>query len=534
MADFETNNELEIEDDFLLLADQTSEQEDDLEVIDDSQMISVQDSRYWIKINGTVWDKVRWEGLNISLKKYTQRNTASFEIWAEKHTPEVLQEVEIFWGDELSTARKIFGGFVTNIEERFDGLLKKVSVSCQDYSFKLDKMLVVGEFSGSLFSVTKAIVSEFGGDFTTIGVEGQDVQLKLYKANYEPLSKVLDKLCDTYGFEWYIDVNKDLNLFRSGEKQAPFKITDTSGVAVWNSVVINKNIDEIKNSIFVRGGEFVSENILGENLDHQVDGENDILKLGYRYRNYELLADGTPLNVGIDFVNSFEDGFDALYNNQEKLLRFPEDSPLQELDKPVIFRGNRRIPVRVLVEDDESIQKYGQEFQFLLMDTNIESQESALDRAMVEIARFADEARDLEFVTRKNGLNVGQRITVNSIRRGISQDYIITGVQITSRTPVDLEYRVTAMSSQKKDLIDVMQGLLLQQNAGATIADDEAIVFIKSFKELNTWSGVWTDQPFGFEDGDAIEPIWVAGKYYPTDENDRKRVPRTDTGVPTA
>lgn len=492
---------------------------------EDARTQNVTRSRVFVGIDGVDYShRVDWTSLFYSQKKGGNRNPFSFNIKNPQGEIDGLSEVQIKYGEDFASAEVFFGGYVTKTERRYDGLLEILSVSGLDYSWRLDKKLVIGEFSGSVRDIIDSIMDFAPNEFE---VKATDVigEVDLVRFNYIPVSEALTEVCDMFMLEWYVDSQKKLNIVRG--KDAPYTLEDEDDTYLWNTLRITDDYEQIKNSIVIRGGEFISNIESEESLDTQIDGENDVLLLGYRYRSPQVyIKAGTPqeqqLTLGLDNLDSFDNN-DVLYNVQEKLLRF--ETPLNDTDKPVVFRGFRRLPIRIAISDDESIQDLNTEFEFLIVDRTIESQKMALDRARAELDKFSTAIADITFTTDKEFFEVGQIVRLKSQIRGIDEKFVITNISAIAINPFKLRFDITGMTVKKLNLIDVLKRLLLAQAKNITISPDEVLTLITEFKErIRFEEGAFT---FNVD----ADYIWVAGPYTPIDGNDQNRSTRADTGA---
>jgi len=122
--------------------------------------------------------------------------------------------------------------------------------------------------------------------------------------NYEAPSKAIQRMAELFQWEWYVDELKGIHFFQKFDKLSPFNLTDTNGKYIFRSLQVNNNADQLRNSIFVRGGDYLAAQIT-DNVSHQADGINKIFKLGYKYANYSLSVDGVSTPVGVDNLDSY-------------------------------------------------------------------------------------------------------------------------------------------------------------------------------------------------------------------------------------
>ena len=498
------------------------------ELVDNVTVQNVTQSRIFVSVDGVDFSsKVAWESLSYSKQKGGNRDTFTFQMKNPDFELVGLEEVLIKYGIDFATSEPVFGGVVTKTQQSFDGLIKTQTVEGADFSWKLDKKLVVGEFSGNLPTVIADIMAFAPNDFT-IGSVTLDAKVDRVRFNYVSVSEALTELCDLFLLEWYVDTDKRLHI--SQPRPAPFEMEDENDSHLWNSLRLSNDYEQIKNSIIVRGGEFVSNIESEEHLDTQVDGENTVFTLGYRYRNPQVFFNTgdwneRKLTLGLDNIDSFVTN-DVLYNYNEKVLRFPEDTPPLLTDRTVTFKGYRKLPIRIALTDDEAVTNLGGlEFEFLIIDRTIESQAVALERARAELNRFSEEIVDVHFQTFKDFLDTGQTIRLNSSLRGVDENFTITSLTAQAVDPFKFIYSVAGITQKKMNFIDIMRKLLLQQSKNIVISDDEVLTLIVEFKELIKFD----DTDFEFTTDGAW--TWVVGPYVPSGPSDTNRSVRADTGA---
>lgn len=122
--------------------------------------------------------------------------------------------------------------------------------------------------------------------------------------NYTQPSAAFKKLAELFQWQWFVDENKDIHFFAQLTEPSPFNLTDTNGTYIFRSLILNKNADQLRNSIYVRGGEYLASAIT-DDLTHQVDGTNKIYKLAYKYANYTLNKTGVRQAVGLDNIDAY-------------------------------------------------------------------------------------------------------------------------------------------------------------------------------------------------------------------------------------
>lgn len=142
--------------------------------------------------------------------------------------------------------------------------------------------------------------------FTRNGAEDATQIVDNIVFNYEYPSKAFQRLAELFAWEWYVDQDKDIHFFAKFDKASAFNLTDTNGKYVWRSLSLNNNYDQLRNSIYVRGGDYIADEIIDE-LSHQADNVNKIFKLGWRYKNYELIVNTFQKSVGVENLDEYSD-----------------------------------------------------------------------------------------------------------------------------------------------------------------------------------------------------------------------------------
>lgn len=506
-------------------------------------------TRVFIKINGVdQTELINWQSFRWSQNLTNKQDTLSFRIEhidSKGYTPSVNDEVTLWLGDSLATAQKVFGGNIVEIAESIKGQQIVIDVSVRDFSFIMDAKLVARRFENqTVAQIIETLKNDYmPAGFTTNNVNC-DVTIPAIAFNYIPVSECLKELAQLTGYDWFVDENKDIHFFAKETHSAPFEVKDDNGSYIKGTLKIKHKIDQLRNSIYLRGSEYLSTNTVTEDLSHQADGANKHFKLAYRYKNYTLKVNGQVKSVGIDNLDD-PANFDALYNFTEKVIKF---NTAPAAGDTVTFEGNIYIPLRIKWKDNTSISKYGEEFQFLIVDRTIDDLDTAKDRARAEIVAYADQLDDGRFATYRDSLRVGQSIKVESAKLGISQTFTIVRVNARARTQFKgLRYDVVLADKQKMDFIDIMQQLLLAKTKEIKLDENEELVQVDGYFETVGMQEQWSvetyprENPVFEEQVSAQEnwrvdpwngqtPIYVAGPYYPADDNDRKRQTFADHG----
>ena len=468
-----------------------------------------------IKIEGVDRSSlIDWRTFQLEKVLTHQIDTVSFMIrkhGGQTYKPNLLDDVEI-----LDNGSKIFGGSVVEVEDSVEGLLQKIRITAKDHTHEMDRFLVVDVFENTTVdAIIQDIVDNvLPAGFTTNGVEvTNDVEFAAF--SYEQPSKVLQQLAELTGADWYVDENKDIKFFLKNTQTAPFNLTDTGENYFFNSLRIKQDVKNLRNTIYVRGGEFKGD-LFTE--DQEADGDAKVFVQGFRYSNITVKVDAVAQTVGIDNLDEPAD-FDCLYNFQEKAIKFRDDNK-PTAGQVLEVTGNPHIPVIIKTKENVSIGQFG-EFEHKIIDKSIDSKEGARQRAKAEIIAWAEEVSEGEFRTKKSGLRVGDNINVQSDIRGIDEDFIINRITTRLQTPDTFIYDVSLVTQRTFGMIEFLQQQLIQKDKEIEITRDEVLDKIESaietikLSESKTVSTVHNPQSESvtFNEGVTVRPLDYAVEF---------------------
>lgn len=433
--------------------------------------------------------QIQMNSLRIDNILTNKRDTLEFSILnntGDTYKPNLGAEVIV-----LDGATTIFGGIITNIESKANayGIIQH-EINCQDYTRLLDHKLVSNSFTNETVNDIMQFLKDnyFPSGFTITNVDAP-VVIEYVAFNYKPLAVCIQELANALNYDWYVDYAKDVHFFAKESTPAPFNLSDSGGTHYYDSLVIRKDNSQIRNSIVVRGGEYIGSQLT---TDIQTNGVDDIYPLPYKFSDFGATLTGVTLNIGIDYLDD-PNNFDALHNYGEKILRFKtSDTPssgktMKVSGKPHLpvilrYRSAQHINAMISAEGGDGI------YEYLIKDSSINSREGAIQRAQGEILAYAETLSEGEFVTETSGLRAGMTITVQSTSRGINESFVINKVRTTQRTKDTFLYQVSLITTRTMDLIDVLQRLLLQSTRDITINPNEITDIYMDFGDTNQFT----------------------------------------------
>jgi len=431
-----------------------------------------------IKINGTDRTSlIDWRTFVFSQALTHQIDTVDFVIkrfGSKIFKPDLLDDIEIF-----EDAEKVFGGKIVESSEVIEGRLEQIKITCKDHAHEMDSVLVQRVFEDTTID---AIIEEIKNDFlpagfTTTGVNVTNL-VDFVAFNFEQPSKVFQQLAELTGADWFVDPDKDIKFFTKNTLTAPFELNDDDGNYIFNSLVINRDVKNLRNVIFVRGGTFSGSDFEEE---QEADGDTKVFTQGFKYKTVRIKVNGVSKTIGIDNITD-PTTVDVLYNFQEKAIKFP--SPLLTGDI-VLVGGLPQIPVIIKLKDNVSVSEFGI-FEHKIIDKSIDSKEGARERAKAEIIAWANKINEGGFRTRKSGLRVGQQIKVKSTIRGLDEIFHISRIRTKLESPTDLIHEVTLMTQRTFGMVEFLQDLLIKKDKEIEINPDEVLDKIEAALETIT------------------------------------------------
>jgi len=313
---------------------------------------------------------------------------------------DVGNEVVVFDFD----LNKIFSGEIIKmpLSEEWEGapyILFKVSAI--GWRKRLDAKLAVNNYVGlTAKQIIEDMIENFNPEFTTNNVQ-DGLVFDNISFNFVPIGNAIARLAQIIGFNWYVDINKDIHFFDNETNLAPFIIEPAGNFEKFN---FTQDISQIKNKILLEGAN-VQEFF---NNDLQVaDGIQTTFRTAYK----PFSPISVFVNNGSGFIqrtvgikNISDSGFDFLIDFNEKTI--------ENLDFPTLLSGdeikftyNREIPLISVAEEMNSIEFFKETTggdgikESRIKDDTITSFEVAANRIQAEFNDFAFSRITGSFVT---------------------------------------------------------------------------------------------------------------------------------------
>lgn len=401
-----------------------------------------------------------------------------------------------------------FGGIILELKKTIkDGQLVLYDVVCVDYSFDIDRELVIERYDDKTVNfVIDAIVTKYASDYTVTNVNCTTV-IATMVFNRISITECLDKLAKEVGYSWYIDSNKDIHFFVKTENPAPFEITDTNGMYVQNSLIVKDDLSQIRNKVTIRGAE---ERASERTESYLADGDQITFPLTNKFAELPVVYVQNQIattTVGIDYLSKEED-YDCFWNFGQKYIRFKEATK-PDITEKVDITGIPLFPVLVRISEPVSIAEYGL-YEFFKEDKNIQSRDEALTYALAQLEAYKEGIAEGNFETNTSGLRSGQIITIDSDLLGIDETFLIQSVRFRLLAKDKGEWSVKLATLRTISIIQVLQDLISTRevrefdpdNLLSLLQFDNPCVIIDSVDATAT-----TTEDYTWDDGVQPNPI---------------------------
>jgi hypothetical protein len=199
-------------------------------------------------------NRIRKSSLTITDALNEAPNTCEFIV--DGTPPAIGTDVKIGLSNVLAGSL-IFAGTVQRVDQKYeaeDRTIPSWKVSCQDYTYLINRRLVVGSWTNtSATVVAQQIVTTFAPGFSTAGIVAGLPAITVSFAG-QPVMAALAEIANLVGGYTNVDYGKVVRLFITDATEAPTAITGPGGL-VQNNPPITATSDEsqLRTRVIVRG-----------------------------------------------------------------------------------------------------------------------------------------------------------------------------------------------------------------------------------------------------------------------------------------
>lgn len=438
---------------------------------------------------------------------------------------------------------KVFAGYCTRVTyDALPGGLTIYKVHCIDYSYLLNRKLVVGSFEGQTpKQIVDSLLAEYaaGLGITTNNVDTTPTISRI-DFNYEPMQQAIQKIAQLVAKEWYIDEDKDIHLFDKLDQVSPLDVTDTNGNMITTSLDVKRDISNMVNSCVVRGGYYEGVTQI-DKFTGQTNKDGFLLKYRPKIAGMTVQVDATTYTTGDIGIDGITDPatVEVLVNMEEKLVKFTSGNvPAAGAIITVTYTPLLRVLVKY--SDAISIVNYGYR-EKEITDRSLNSKQAAKDYARSQVLSYKDPIVDGAFDSYTDGWIIGTLVNIDSTIGGIDADFLLYRLTITMQSKNTFKYNIQFTSTQSYGMVEFLQRLLLDPSRRIEFLVEGELEKIEAVLEnvILTESIAYTvggdyllteaveiaeDMEYYLND----PPTWVYAPYSPTDLTDRKRPGRYD------
>lgn len=356
-----------------------------------------------------------------------------------------LQGSEIVYKDG---SRFLFGGYITRVTPSLEmgvGSLFTYTVEASDYSFILNNKVAKRAYANTTMGaivldlMTTYVDTTYGFDVTNVAT-GPDITSIVF--DHISVRKCFEKLSKLTGYVWNVDYEKKLYFRTQTTTAAPEAIKD-SPTTNYNSVNIVYDTSQVRNKVIVIGAP-AGEAANAPTIQHFTgDGITRIWQLDDIPASVAYIKEaGVSKNFHEKNSQVATDVY--VYDVTSKYFRLADSATTPGVGVDIEISYYPFIDVIAERQDNASIAFFSALdggdgiWDYTIKDASITTKQEAAERALLELAEFAEPLVKGTFVTRTSLLSggsifqVGQVLTVNLPTYSISTDttFLIQEVNI--------------------------------------------------------------------------------------------------------
>jgi len=230
----------------------------------------------------------------------------------------LLDEIQIWVQDKDTTGKKIYSGYVTNINTRIDGKQQYVKLTVFGYVSRLGRTL---DWDGTDISIVRNSVtpgelvedvidnyqSNVADDrivYTADSVDATGTNIS-YTSNAKNCIQTIDRAREMAGAGWYWYVNSD-NLFTFKEYSTTPDHSFVFGKDV-SYLDVNRNVDDVKNEFIFWNGLIADDEHFISTRYYNIDSITNYWNSFSQLTDTRILTDGTADELATAFINAYKD-----------------------------------------------------------------------------------------------------------------------------------------------------------------------------------------------------------------------------------
>ncbi|WP_447979089.1 hypothetical protein [Candidatus Nitrospira bockiana] len=389
----------------------------------------------------------------------------------------------------------IFAGTIDRLKEsRAAGTnALTLELDAVDYNQIADRHLVAEVYDDqTMKQIVQDIVTEhLAADGVSLAPDFPDgPTIEHLPFNYLDAGRCFNELSEITGYFWNIGYDKVLRFIDRTTMQAPHELITDNGVALADSVSVERSRDRYRNDQVVRGGQAVTESVVVEELHG--DGKQTTFTVALPIAEQPVIkVNGVAKTVGIREVDATFDWY--WQEGDEQLSQDTGGTRLTASDTlrveyigytPLVTAAQDRdaIAERISVEGGSGI------YQAIEDNEEITRLNLGNDKAIGLLKRFGAIEAKLTFATRKTGFAAGQLLRVYVPEHGLDGEYLISSVRFRERDLTEFHYEITAVEGDAVEGWVAFFSKLMQAGRKHVIRPNEVVNLLRAFREPLTVS----------------------------------------------
>ncbi|MTV50007.1 hypothetical protein GJ688_13600 [Heliobacillus mobilis] len=351
-----------------------------------------------------------------------------------------IKSVKPSEGDEVIVeidGVRVFGGIVDIVKLSKTTGIHIWDVDCQDYTYQLDRKLVVETYENmTADQIVKDILLKYGQGFTGDHIRPGAPTVQYIVFDYLRPSDCFKKLADYCGWDWYVDYYRDVWFFNA-TIDASVEPSLVDSLFPLRNLKHTIDTQGLRNRVYVRGGTTLSDPFVYEIM---ADGKARVWTLPHKPHNVTMAISGIPKRVGIENVDD-EAAVDFLLNFQEKYIRASSRTLTPANGATVTFTYCYDIDVITMVDDFDSQMAIAQVqggdgvYEHVIHENSLTTIEAAEAAGLADLRQFANPRVRGSFETEIPGWVPGQLVTIQLPDRGIVNTFLVQKVMLSPLTP---------------------------------------------------------------------------------------------------
>lgn len=423
-------------------------------------------------INGSIFSNK--STLQVAPNMSENNSSSTFNIsydnifGSAKNVSTVGNEVIVYAQKDVNPpTRKIFGGFVDNIEFMGYPNTGRINITGRDYYAILQDATVPpviyqGIDGGSL---VKDLI-----DRNTSGLNSGSINVSTgqiissMRINHLHVSEAIKNVGDQMGYYSYVDPDRYVHFDPIGSVSSSFTIGSHNATVTTNFTTTD---NDMANEVYVYGDRVLTA---APTVTQVSDGVGSVIQLAFKPSNVEVMQSGTTIvNGGILSENSvpFSGTFYLIDYENAKIIwtsgtTVGYNVPLNTVISTV--RYDRTLPIVKYIRDDSSIQSYGKKSR-VIIDRSIKDPVQATDLAVTTL--YANNVPKVEGrvnIADVDYATIGANVLVNLPNENVgSQTYQIIGATYNFTPITRLNNQVLSLKLNKKvvDVTDTIKQILI-------------------------------------------------------------------------